>query len=347
MASATANAIKAATATVARKETWGASDLLTAGLSELYNYPRNVTFTTAGGTAADAPATVTVTGTDVNDAAQTETITLAQTATIASGTKAFKTVSRVEFPAADGTGATIAMGYGTVTAATLGQTIKPYVDFLVCGPDMHWQEWTNPAALDADGLITGGTSAAALTELTTTDFIDAGEAKILATPRVISITVGAGGTPTDMHPDAYLVGTDIDGNVITDTIGALETGGGGTYYSSKVFRTLERILLTAGAGTGASYTIGFTDELGLDKPIKSRAGVAAAVACIDTAVVAAPNGTIVAAATDPPYGSWDPNTALDGSADFALFYEVSDPKENLISGELCLQAVLRNSSVGA
>lgn len=111
LASAAAG-LKAATATVASIVTLTAADLLTAGKNELAANPRNVTFTTAGGTAADAPANAVITGTDVNDDALTETVTLAQTATIAEGAKAFKTITSIVYPAADGTGATVAIGYG-------------------------------------------------------------------------------------------------------------------------------------------------------------------------------------------------------------------------------------------
>lgn len=111
---ASANGLKTATATVATTSTVLAAALETAGKAALAAYPRNVTFTTAGGTAADAPATATITGTDIDDSALTETVNLAQTATIASGVKAFKTITSIEFAAGDGTDATIAIGFGSV-----------------------------------------------------------------------------------------------------------------------------------------------------------------------------------------------------------------------------------------
>lgn len=111
LASAAAG-LKAATATSTSVITWSASDLLTAGKDELAARPRNVTFTTAGGTPADAPATVVVTGTDIHGDALTETLNVPQTATIVQGDKAFKTITSVVFAVGDGTGATVAMGYG-------------------------------------------------------------------------------------------------------------------------------------------------------------------------------------------------------------------------------------------
>lgn len=69
---------------------------------------------TAGGTAGDiATCTVTVTGTNIEGKTITETFgfTANTTATV-TGTKAFKTVSRVDVPAQDGNGATYSVGVG-------------------------------------------------------------------------------------------------------------------------------------------------------------------------------------------------------------------------------------------
>jgi hypothetical protein len=112
----------AAAATVAAPVTVLASGLLAPGLAILAAQPRNITFTTAGGTAADAPATATITGTDRNGKAQTETVNLAQTATIATGVKLFKTIVKIDYPAADGTGGTVSIGIGN--AMPLSKTPK-------------------------------------------------------------------------------------------------------------------------------------------------------------------------------------------------------------------------------
>lgn len=76
---------------------------------------RNVT-ATAGGTAGDIKAIqVVVHGTDINDQAISETLpafTVNSTGTVV-GSKAFKTVTSVDIPAHDGTGATTAIGTGT------------------------------------------------------------------------------------------------------------------------------------------------------------------------------------------------------------------------------------------
>lgn len=94
------------------------TSFLAGGVAALAAYGRNITFTTAGGTPADAPATALVTGTDIDGAAQTETVNLAQTATIASGSKIFGSIDSVDYAAADGTDATVSIGFGSLLGLT-------------------------------------------------------------------------------------------------------------------------------------------------------------------------------------------------------------------------------------
>ena len=97
---------------LARTDT-GAAATVTTGITQ----PpccRNIT-ATSGGTAGDVAAnSVIITGTDFADQVITETLpafTL-NTPGIVTGSKAFKTVTSIYFPVQDGTGATIAVGYG-------------------------------------------------------------------------------------------------------------------------------------------------------------------------------------------------------------------------------------------
>jgi len=86
-------------------------------------YPRNITITTgAGGTPADVPATLTVTGRDVNGAVMTETINISQVAGTAAGVKCFKKVTQLDLPAGQGTGGTMEVGFGVILG--LGKKIR-------------------------------------------------------------------------------------------------------------------------------------------------------------------------------------------------------------------------------
>lgn len=76
--------------------------------------PRNIT-ATAGGTATDIKAVqVKITGTNYADEVITEDLPAftVDTAGSVTGNKAFKTVTKVEIPAMDGAGATVAIGFG-------------------------------------------------------------------------------------------------------------------------------------------------------------------------------------------------------------------------------------------
>ena len=76
---------------------------------------RNVTVTTNG---SESGISMTVTGTDVDGAAQTETIALPGSATLTAGTKIFLTVTAAEFtsqPAAN-----ITVGFGGVAGSKIG-----------------------------------------------------------------------------------------------------------------------------------------------------------------------------------------------------------------------------------
>lgn len=162
--------LKAATATLATTtQTFTSADLLDAGEALLAVYPRRPTFTTAGGTASDAPSTVTIVGTDYADAAQTETgLALAQTAATVRATKAFKTITSIAYAADGGTGATIAIGYELAVhnSADITNTLSstsPAQGTLLAGDE--WSVRTlgpTPAMVDLyDGSVTPPTGALA------------------------------------------------------------------------------------------------------------------------------------------------------------------------------------------
>ena len=88
------------------------TSFLAPGLAKLTAFPRNITFTTAGVTPADAPATAVITGT-YRGLPQTETVTIAQTATIATGLKPFSTITSIVYAAGDDAAATVSIGVGT------------------------------------------------------------------------------------------------------------------------------------------------------------------------------------------------------------------------------------------
>lgn len=106
VSAASATAVLGASATVV------AGTTITTGITNP-DVPRNLTITTGGTTANIAAGSVVITGTNVEGAVITESFTMADNLNgSVTGNKAFKTVTSVVFPAADGTGATISVGTG-------------------------------------------------------------------------------------------------------------------------------------------------------------------------------------------------------------------------------------------
>jgi len=177
------NAILAATATVASPVTVLAAGMIAAGLAQLAIWPRQLTFTTAGGTAADAPATVLITGTDPFGVAQTETLALAQTAATVTSVKFWSAITKVDYPAADGTGATVAIGAGAAFLKGATATVASAVTVL------------------------GST-------LIQTDLAN--------NPRQLVFTT-AGGTAADAPANVVITGLDSQGKVISETLALAQT----------------------------------------------------------------------------------------------------------------------------
>jgi hypothetical protein len=104
--------IKKATAMTVALKTLTAKDIIQ---TDLARAPRQLVFTTAGTTAADAPANVVITGRDINGNVQSETLALAQTATTATSLKYYAYIDTLAFAAADGAGSTVAITFNNTT----------------------------------------------------------------------------------------------------------------------------------------------------------------------------------------------------------------------------------------
>lgn len=122
-----ASGLKAATATVAAPVTLTAADLLAPGLALMAVYPRRITFTTAGATPSDAPATATITSEDGYGNVTTEVLNLSQIAGVATSVYAYDgTDITIAYTAGDGVGATVAIGYsfGVHASADVTNTLS-------------------------------------------------------------------------------------------------------------------------------------------------------------------------------------------------------------------------------
>lgn len=98
------------------------TSFLAPGQAALAAYPRTITFTTSGTTPADAPANAVVTTKDANGDTQTETVLVPQTASTTSSVKCAGELVSVAYAAADGTDASVSIGFGPVLG--LGKKAK-------------------------------------------------------------------------------------------------------------------------------------------------------------------------------------------------------------------------------
>ena len=185
----------AATATVASVVTLLPAGLLAAGLAMLAAWPRQLTFTTAGTTPSDAPANVVITGLDEHGLAASETLVLAQTATIVTSVKSYSSITSIVYPAADGTGATVSIG---IAAANIKAAFAPTVA---------------PLTLLASQLNTKG---------------------LLNRPSQLVFTT-AGTTASDAPANVVITGFDINGNRQSETLALAQTATTATstkYYAA-------------------------------------------------------------------------------------------------------------------
>lgn len=181
---------------------------------------------TFGGTAADIKAVqVIITGTDSAGAPLTESLPAATVNVAGSVTSvnAFKTITQIEIPAHDGTGATTSIGvYGAGAADILAAFTDVGVNAIFKTATIH-----NPAIPRNVTATAGGTAA---------------DVKAIA---------------------AILVGTNDNDEAITETLPAFTVNTTGLVVGSKAFKTITTIDLPIHDGLGATTAFGFGDKLGL------------------------------------------------------------------------------------
>jgi len=122
------------------------------------------------------------------------------------------------------------------------------------------QMWQKPHAAEADYLLDDqATDSASIT--TVSDFdedIDFAR----------NVTVTPGGTTNDVKAgNVTIVGTDIRGNAITETI-AIIANQSTTSTGSYAFKTITSISFIAQDDDGATYDVGIGDKLGLEKVLQ-------------------------------------------------------------------------------
>ena len=129
-----------------------------------------------------------------------------------------------------------------------------------------------------------------------------------AYPRVITAT--AGGTAADIKAIQVIVeGTNMDNEVITETLPAFTVDTAGTVTGTNAFRTIAKVTIPAHDGTGATTAIGFGNALGI--PYKLPHNTVIAAYRNDVREGTLPTVTTSATALDA--NTFTLNSALNGS----------------------------------
>jgi hypothetical protein len=170
------------------------------------------------------------------------------------------------------------------------------------------QKWTDAVATSATRLKTAqATSASTTTAVTSFTLQPDFARKIRVTP---------GGTTADVPSgDVTIVGTNIRDEALTDTVtfAANDTGAQDT---TKAFKTVTSVTFPIQDGASATYGIGVSDALGLDRCMSE----AAVIDVYANGVRETTAATVTYDSSDVSKNTVDPNTALNASIDFVAIF---------------------------
>lgn len=242
------NSLHAAANSTAAAVTYAAADLVAAGKTALLQWPRPLTFTSSaqgGGDQTEVPATATITGVDgVTELAATEVVDLssiggANVAGTVTSTHAWKSIVSIVLAAVAGSG-------GTKSKLAIGAGL-PYVML--------------PTATTVAGL------AVKVSSLLNTDLAANPRALVITTP-----SLNAANAPTT----ATILGLDVNGLPISETIAVNHAGGGGSVTTVNSFAKVTQIAFSVATATAPILYVTLAEAIGLRKTPKSRVSFATA-----------------------------------------------------------------------
>ena len=253
------------------------------------NPPRNIIVTHTANGGADTFTTIVLTGTDVDDAAITETLTIASGSTVV-GTKAFKTLtSAITADWVTSAGAdTIEIGFNTL----IGLSVPLAATTDVFGVTLNGIPVT-PSAIAVHATIVSENTidiSAVVNDTLLGEYLGAPDladnnyflisVNMQATaytldqtalpannpPRNVIITHTQVGGVTDTLGDAVIVGTDVNDNPITET---LTVADGSTVIGTKAFKTITSVTTASWVidTTEDTIEVGFNTLIGLSVPL--------------------------------------------------------------------------------
>lgn len=208
--------------------------------------------------------------------------------------------------------------------ADLRTDVKAALDTMEAqGGYFRTDEFTDPAGASANAFKTSFATTAAIQTFTGAALNGATGLSELKPPRNATITSTANAAVTAVAVVITGQIRNADGVLVTQTDTITTTAGGGvTDAGAKPFSKITSVVIPAMGGAGGSLQIGFGAMIGLSAKIKSRAGLIRPLREVSAGSVVT-NGTF-ANPTGSPVTSYTPNTAPNGTADYAVTYEV-DP----------------------
>ncbi len=182
------------------------------------------------------------------------------------------------------------------------------------------REFINPILGAATSLLVATATVATPVTLLPAALVGATLTNMLDNPRQLVFTTAANPTAADAPASATVKGKDPRGIRITETIALSQSAGAVT--TTNFFSEIEEISYPAADGTGATVAIGVGAKLGLSYAPKVREGGVILLAAERESGTVPTAGTVTAVgASDLPYGSYTPNSALNGARDFVILYE--------------------------
>ena len=191
---------------------------------------------------------------------------------------------------------------------------------------LRYQIWTDGATIDDNGYLTttSGPNATTITPTLVGALVTAGVGTATV-PRNVIVTVTHGSSIVACN--GVVTGTDIADRTITNAWSVTATGTSKTSATTKAFKTITSVTIIASTDASAnSVIIGDGDVLGLD----AVCATGAVVPILELEDGAAPTAGVLVAgvashATADAFGTYDPNSALNGALDFEVWYPTDSP----------------------
>ena len=137
----------------------------------------------------------------------------------------------------------------------LGDAIPPTIEIQPEALQLTYI-WEGPSVEDPNGILAAeATSASAITTVTTGFLNQPGVARML--------TVLPGGVTADVPAgDVTIIGTDIEGNVITEAL-TFAANATAEQITTMAYKTITSVSFPIQDGAGATYDVGWNDNLGI------------------------------------------------------------------------------------